>query len=54
VRAARDFQAHRIDKYEFYQRTRWYSVAKVSAATGVPQHVVRLRRRDLRRMRMPS
>jgi hypothetical protein len=51
---AQAFDAGRIDKWEFYKETRGYSVAAIAAASGIEPDVIRMRRRDLRRMTPPK
>lgn len=49
-RQARRFKAREIDKWEFYETTKWYPTAKVARAIDAKEDVVRMRRRDLRHM----
>lgn len=48
---ARRFLAGEITNWEYYETTRNFRVVDVARAAGVAEHVVRTRRRDLRKMR---
>lgn len=48
--AVADFQAARIEKYEFYARTADYPAAQVASAADIPIDVVLDRRRYLRQL----
>lgn len=50
---AEAFLAGEIDKWTFYEQTKWYRAIDVAHAADIPLGVVRMRRRDLRKMAPP-
>jgi len=50
-RQARRFLSYEIDKFEFYDSTRWYSAQQVADMIGTPITVVQDRRRYLNQLR---
>lgn len=44
------FQAGEIEKYFFYDATKWYPVAKIAEVTGIEPDVIRDRRLYLRHL----
>lgn len=49
-RQAQRFLRGEINKYEYYESTKWYTAQQVADAIRADVGVVRMRRRDLRRM----